>query len=123
VAYILVIDDEHPIREMLREVFTSAGFEVDVAETGADGLSSVARRRPDLVVTDILMPDKEGIETILELRQKLPGLPIIAMSGGSLRGSMDVLGMARKFGAVRTYQKPFDPFEMLAAVEDVLRAA
>ena len=121
--YILIIDDERPIRELLSEVFASAGFEVGTADTGTRGIRSIAERKPDIVVTDILMPDKEGLETILELRRTAPDLPIIAMSGGSLRGHLDVLAMAKRFGAVRTYQKPFDPFELLAAVQDVLAAA
>ena len=121
--YILIIDDERPIRELLAEIFADAGFEVAVAETGTQGLRSVATRRPDLVVTDILMPDKEGLETIMELRRTAPGLPIVAMSGGSLRGRLDVLTMASRLGAVRVYKKPFDPFVMLADVQAVLAAA
>lgn len=122
-SYILVIDDERSIRELLADVFSSAGHEVAVAETGTDGVRSAEKRLPDLVVTDILMPDKEGIETILDLRRLAPTLPIIAMSGGTVRGKIDVLGMARRFGAVRTYAKPFDPFEMLAEIEAALDSA
>jgi DNA-binding NtrC family response regulator len=122
-AYILIIDDERSIRELLSDVFAGAGFDVDVAETGLQGIRMVAARRPDLVVTDILMPDKEGLETILELKRSSPDLPIFAMSGGSLGGPIDVLGMARRFGAIRVYAKPFDPFEMLQAAQTQLGAA
>ncbi len=121
-SYVLIVDDERPIRELLAEVFEGAGFEVAVAETGVDGLRSIAARRPDLLVTDILMPEKEGIETILELRIKDPTLPIFAMSGGSQRTGIDVLAMASRLGAVRTYAKPFDPFELLEAARQVLAA-
>ena len=121
--HILIIDDERPIRELLSEIFSDAGFEVEVAESGTQGLRSIASRRPDLVVTDILMPDKEGIETILELKRLAPGLPIFAMSGGSLWANVDVLMMARRLGASRTYRKPFDPFEMLADARAALNAA
>ena len=121
--YILIIDDERSIRELLSDVFSGAGFDVGVAESGVQGVRMVAARRPDLVVTDILMPDKEGLETILELRRSAPDLPIFAMSGGSLGGPIDVLGMARRFGALRVYPKPFDPFDMLQAVQAQLGAA
>ena len=121
--YILVIDDEPSIRELLSDVFSSAGFDVGVAESGLQGIRMVAARKPDLVVTDILMPDKEGLETILELKRALPDLPIFAMSGGSLGGPIDVLGMARQFGAMRVYPKPFDPFDMLQAIQAQLGAA
>lgn len=121
--YVLIVDDERPIRELLAEVFEGAGFDVAVAETGAQGLRSIAARRPDLLVTDILMPDKEGIETILELRIKDPALPIIAMSGGSQRTGIDVLAMASRLGAIRTYAKPFDPFELLDAAREILANA
>jgi DNA-binding response OmpR family regulator len=120
VAYVLIIDDEPPIRELLREVFSGAGFEVGLAETGTRGLNSVAARAPDLVVTDILMPEKEGLETILELRRTSPGIPIIAMSGGSPRMPFDVLETARRFGAARVFPKPFDPFELVAAARELL---
>ncbi len=120
--YVLIVDDERPIRELLVEVFTGAGFEVAVAETGLQGLRSIAARRPDLLVTDILMPDKEGLETILELRIKDPTLPIFAMSGGSQRTGIDVLAMASRLGAARTYAKPFDPFELVAEAQSLLDA-
>ena len=121
--YILIIDDERSICELLSDVFSGAGFDVEVAESGTQGIRMVSARMPDLVVTDILMPDKEGLETILELKRFAPDLPIFAMSGGSLNGPIDVLGMARRFGAVRVYPKPFDPFEMLQAVQAQLGAA
>jgi DNA-binding NtrC family response regulator len=116
-SYILIIDDEQSIRDLLSDVFASAGFDVGVAESGLQGIRMVAARKPDLVVTDILMPDKEGLETILELKRSAPDLPIFAMSGGSLNGPIDVLGMARRFGAIRVYAKPFDPFDMLQAAQ------
>jgi DNA-binding NtrC family response regulator len=122
-SYILIIDDEHSIRELLSDVFSSAGYDVGVAESGLQGIRMVSARKPDLVVTDILMPDKEGLETILELKRSAPDLPIFAMSGGSLNGPIDVLGMARRFGAIRVYPKPFDPFDMLQAIQAQLGAA
>jgi CheY-like chemotaxis protein len=120
VPHVLIIDDEGPIRRLLREVLEDAGYEVSEAETGVEGLESVARRTPDLVITDILMPDKEGLETILDLRRSTPDLPIIAISAGGARLSLDVLTVAQRFGARRAFRKPFDPFELLAAVQEVL---
>ena len=122
-SHILIIDDERSIRELLSDVFSGAGFDVDVAETGVQGIRKIIARRPDLVVTDILMPDKEGLETILELKRMAPDLPIFAMSGGSLGGPIDILAMARRFGAIRVYPKPFDPFEMLQAAQAQLGVA
>ena len=118
--HILIIDDERPIGELLTEVSAGAGFEVAVAETGVQGRRSIAARRPDLVVTDIPMPDKEDLETMLKLQRTPADVPIVAMSGGSLRGKIDLLSIAKRFGALRVYHKPFDPFQMLTDVQAVL---
>lgn len=120
---ILIIDDEPAIRDLLVEVFRDAGFEVAWAESGIDGVRLCGEQKPDLVVTDMLMPGKDGVETILELRRSAPGLPVIAISGGSARSPIDLLAMARRFGAVRVYRKPFDPFQLLADAKTVLSAA
>ena len=120
-ARILVIDDDSLIRETLRRMLEGAGHEVAEAEDGAAGLKAVSAQRPDLVVTDIYMPGKEGIETIRELRQIVPGLKIIAMSGSSWSSGHDALSSAKLLGADRTLPKPFRREQLLASVRDCLQ--
>ena len=117
---ILVIDDDALVRSTIRRLLEHAEFTVFEARHGADGLSLIARQPVDLVITDILMPEKEGIETILELRQSYPMLPIIATSGGDRTGNSDFLGMASKLGANRILPKPFRSKELLAMVGEIL---
>lgn len=122
-ARILVIDDEPDIREMLQDVLTGEGHEVEVAGDGRQGLAAQRARPADLIITDIFMPEKEGIETIIELQQDFPAIKVIAMSGGGNRArSLDYLPTASQFGAVRTLPKPFDIHVMLALVREVLEA-
>jgi two-component system chemotaxis response regulator CheY len=120
-ARILVIDDDSLIRETLRRMLEGAGHEVAEAEDGAAGLKAVSAQRPDLVVTDIYMPGKEGIETIRELRQIVPGLKIIAMSGSSWSSGHDALSSAKLLGADRTLPKPFRREQLLASIRDCLQ--
>lgn len=90
--------------------------------TAASGLgieSVVAQHKAELVITDMLMPGRDGVETILALRQRHPGLRLIAMSGGGNRGNLD-LGMARKLGVAATLPKPFEPQELVARVAGIL---
>ncbi|MDX5364923.1 MAG: response regulator, partial [Alphaproteobacteria bacterium] len=79
---VLVIDDDPLSRQTIRCALEEAGFCVDEAESGVDGCRAVADRNFDLMITDILMPDKDGIETIIEVKRTRPGLRILAMSGG-----------------------------------------
>jgi DNA-binding response OmpR family regulator len=120
-AKILIIDDEPQIRGVLRKALERAGHEVREAGDGLKGITSFRQEPADLVITDILMPDKEGLESIQELKALRPGLRIIAVSGGIPSAPMDVLAVARTFGASRTFWKPFDLATLLAAVEDELR--
>jgi DNA-binding NtrC family response regulator len=117
---ILVIDDDEEIREMLRATLEAAGYDVEVASDGRRGLETQRARPADLVITDIFMPEKEGIETIIELRQEFPSVRIIAMSGGGALRTLDYLPAAEQFGAITTFRKPFDPEAMLATVRRVL---
>jgi DNA-binding NtrC family response regulator len=119
-ARILIIEDEDQIREMLRQTLTRAGHEVAEARDGEEGLTIFAANPADLVVTDILMPKKGGLVTILELRQQHPELKIIAMSGGGRSGKLNFLSTAKTFPGVRTFRKPFKKTEFLSAVEELL---
>lgn len=119
-ARILVIDDEDGVRAIVREMLERAGYEVLDAPEGGKGLELLRERPVDLVITDLFMPEKEGIATIRELRRNFPNVKIIAMSGGGRTRNLDILSDAKRLGAARTLTKPFDPQEMLAAVEEVL---
>ncbi|MEW6298076.1 MAG: response regulator [Thermodesulfobacteriota bacterium] len=117
---ILVIDDEPQVRAMLRQMLEREGYEVVEAEEGEEGLRRYQEQPVDLVITDILMPQKEGIETIRTLRRTNPGVKIIAISGGGRMSKLDLLPIAQTFGAVRTLAKPFERKELLEAVRAVL---
>ena len=95
---ILIIDDEAPIRSMLKDILEDEGYEVVEAENGEVGISQYRNDPTDVVITDIVMPDKEGIATIRELKKEFPDIKIIAMSGGGRGGADDYLLMAEAFG-------------------------
>ena len=117
---VLVIDDEPQIANMLKTLFESNGFEVDVATDGAAGLRLFRSNPADVVITDILMPEKEGLETIAELRRAYPDVKIIAMSGGTMAGVEGYLKMAELQGAGHVFKKPFKLADMLKAVNDLI---
>src|SRR5215831_6229232 len=119
-ARVLVIDDDRVFTTLVAEALAAAGHRVDVAADGRQGLVAVRTTRFDAVVTDIIMPDQEGIETIRLIRRSEPELPILAMSGGGLRLSIDLLQMARAIGADDTIPKPFLPSELVRRVEALL---
>jgi DNA-binding NtrC family response regulator len=120
VARILIIDDEVSIRRPLQIILERAGHEVVSAGNGSEAVRLWRQRAGDLVITDIHMPEKNGLETIVELRQIAPHTRILAMSGGDLNPRVDVLGDATLLGAIRTISKPFTLEEMLRAVEELL---
>ncbi|MFZ2005223.1 MAG: response regulator [Stellaceae bacterium] len=113
---ILVIDDDEHVRLMVTKALQRGGFEVDTADDGRRGMDFVRRHRPQLVVTDIFMPEQEGIETILELRRDYPDIKILAMSGSGPIGGAGLLKMARQLGADDAIAKPFRPRDLLARV-------
>ena len=117
---ILIIEDDSAVRELILQTLSRAGYQVIAAEDGVEGLNLFREKNPDLVITDIVMPQKEGLQTIIELKQESPGVKVIAMSGGGRHSNTDYLKLARKFGARRTVSKPFMRDEMLAAVREVL---
>jgi CheY-like chemotaxis protein len=120
VARILLIDDDAEVRLALRQALEFAGHVVEEARDGRDGVERYSARMADLVVTDIVMPNQEGIETIQQLRELTPALPIIAISGGGRTGNRDVLAMAAEVGASRTMAKPFRPRELIQAIAGLL---
>lgn len=114
---ILVVDDEPQVREVVRAILESAHYDIDEVSDGADVLPRVASWRPDMVITDLVMPETEGIGVIRQLRQTHPSVGIIAMSGA--RGG-SYLPVARAMGADATIAKPFDPATLLQQVQHVL---
>ena len=114
---VLVVDDQDQVRQLIRETLEQAGYEVEEARDGKEGLDRYRVRPRDLVIMDILMPDQDGLETIMTLRQEFPDSRIIAMTGGSdMVGIPNFLDVAKMLGARRTLQKPFELKVLLDAV-------
>jgi CheY-like chemotaxis protein len=120
-ATILLVDDDEAFRSMLRRTLLRAGYDVLEAADGEAALGALNKETVDLVITDIIMPNMEGIETIRTLRRTYPHLRIIAMSGGGRMNPEGYLEVAKAFGAVRVLSKPFDNAQLFAAVEEALR--
>jgi len=116
---ILIVDDDRQVREMLRATLERAGYEIDEAADGQQALASYARRRPDVALVDIIMPEMEGIETILQLRRRDRDARIIAMSGGGHVGPDAYLQSARQCGASYAFTKPIDREALLRAITDL----
>ncbi|MBW1811270.1 MAG: response regulator [Deltaproteobacteria bacterium] len=117
---IIVIDDDEQVRLWLKLALERAGHEVLDARDGQQGIKLLRNNPADLVITDIVMPEKEGIETIIELRNQFPDLKIIAISGGGRNLPENYLDMAAKLGADRTFTKPIQREELLDAIKDLL---
>lgn len=121
-ARILIVDDDEQLRNLLSEVLRRAGYEVEVARDGQEALRLYGEQPTDLIVTDLLMPEKEGLEMIRELRRSHPELRIIAMTGGG--AGMDatpLLAIAGVLGAWRILHKPFSIEEFLQVVAEALQ--
>jgi DNA-binding response OmpR family regulator len=120
VQRILVIDDDIDLCLVMREVLQAEGYEVSVATDGAEGVNSQRMQPASLLITDIFMPNKEGIETIRDFRMEFPSVPIIAMSGGGRLKRQGSLFTARELGAAVILRKPFKMSELLRSVAEVL---
>lgn len=117
---ILIIDDDADIRRLLKTALEKGQHEVLEAGDGIEGMRRWRQGHPDLVITDLVMPGKDGMETLFEMVSLDPRVKVIAMTGGSWREAVDRLHDARLFGAVRTVAKPFTLSEMLRVVAEVL---
>ena len=104
------------IRKLFRQTLEREGHEVLEAEDGVQATILADQCYPDILITDIIMPNKEGLETIMEFTRKHPGVPIIAISGGGLHATIDYLPLAKKMGATLTLKKPFGPSQIMEAV-------
>ena len=115
---VLIVDDEEAIRRLIRNTLEQAGYHVYEAADGKEGLSRYRQAPTDLVIMDILMPDQDGLESILTLRREFPKARIMAITGGSdMIGILNFLDVARMLGACRTLQKPFEMQQLLDAVQ------
>lgn len=120
-ARILVVDDEELARFTIREILTKAGHEIDEAEDGNQAIACHKAGSFDLIVTDIIMPEKGGIEMIVEMKARDPGLVILAISAGGPLGNTDFLKVAKDVGADHILAKPFSEEELIEKVDDCLR--
>ena len=120
---ILLVDDDPLVRASLAEVLSESGYEVAEAADGNDGLEVLENLSFDLVVLDILMPNRDGLETIRVIREKWAALPVLAISGGDRTGSCDHLRMAAAFGADDMMAKPFHSSDLLVCVERLVSRA
>jgi CheY-like chemotaxis protein len=115
-ATVLVVDDDCFVRETARIILENNGYAVREAPEGETALALLAASRADIVLLDILMPRKEGLETLIELKQRFPDVTVYAMSASGARKGHDFLSIAAKFGAHGILQKPFTPDELLGLV-------
>jgi DNA-binding response OmpR family regulator len=120
VSHILVIDDDSDLCFILQELLRAEGHKVSVAADGAQGIALQRKQPASLLITDIFMPNKEGIETIRDFRKEFPGVPIIAISGGGRLQSQSSLFTAKELGAAVILRKPFEMSDLLKSVAAVL---
>ena len=113
---ILVVDDDAEIRTFVRRIAEKEGFQVEEVADGKQALRSIRNQQPDLIISDIFMPEMDGLELIRELRRKFPTVPIIGMSGGGHWTFMNFLPVVRRLGAVDVLAKPFKRPDLLAAI-------
>jgi CheY-like chemotaxis protein len=117
---ILVIDDEPLVRSTVVMILTREGFSVEEASDGAAGIAMCHKNLPDVVITDIFMPNKDGIEIVMEVKRLCPRTKIIAMTGGGQMRMMEVASAANCLGADHILHKPFERESLLAAVNALL---
>jgi len=120
VSKILVIDDDVVVRTAMVQFLEDLGYDVVSAEDGQRGMRLFRSEKPDLVITDIIMPEQEGIQTIAEIRRERPDAKVIAVSGGGRVGNTDFLKIARQLGATDVIAKPVDPDDFAARIERCL---
>jgi CheY-like chemotaxis protein len=116
VAHILVIDDNFDLRSSIKLMLESAGHHVEEATNGLEGIQQFVANPADLVITDIMMPEQDGLETLLQIRTDYPKVPLIVISGEAA----EHLDLAREFGATHVLAKPFRLADLLAVVQNAL---
>lgn len=119
-ASVLIVDDEEDVRRVLRRILERAGYKTFEAKNGREAIELYKAQKPDVTITDIIMPEVEGIETIRELRKQFDAKNIIAISGGGRKNTYDYLAMAERLGAAVVLRKPIDPRSLIIAVEQLV---
>ncbi len=119
-ASILIIEDDQRLRLALKENLMFRGYEVNDASNGLEGINKFKSDKPDLIVMDIIMPEKEGIETIREIKRDFPSVKIIAISGGGTLGPEHYLKVALAIGADKALKKPFRTDLLVGSIEELL---
>lgn len=117
---ILIVDDDDSFRTMLRLTLLKRGYDAEETTNGREALALQETNPAELLLTDLIMPDQEGLETIQEFRRRYPAVKIIAMSGGGRINARDYLVIAKMLGAARTFAKPFSNDELVAAIDELL---
>jgi CheY-like chemotaxis protein len=117
---ILVVDDDPNLRTAIRRMLEPEGFEIEEASDGRNAMRAFRARPADLVLCDVFMPEKDGLEVLRELAREFSGARVVAMSGGGFRGTMNLLPMAQGLGAVAVLYKPFERAELLTVVRQSL---
>jgi DNA-binding NtrC family response regulator len=120
---ILVVDDDDLFRDSFCQILSAHGYETVQARDGREGQKKLSAERFDLVVTDLLMPERDGIETIMAMRTTNPGTPVVAISGGGMRSGSEYLECASAIGAAYIFLKPLQTERVLAAIRECLMAA
>jgi DNA-binding response OmpR family regulator len=119
---ILLVEDDNELREMLRISLIRRKFTVIEAVNGRDAISHFKPSLTDLVITDLIMPEEDGLKVIMKLREMKPGLRIIAMSGGGKAGPGNYLTMAKVLGADAVFSKPFSVNDLIVKIEELTRS-
>ncbi len=122
-ANILIIEDDLSVQQMFKQYLESKGFTVCCASEGRQGMDLMKQQKIDLIITDIMMPEMDGLEVIQEVREHYSDTPIIAISGGMRDVPINFLPHAKKFGACRVFEKPIPLTTLLAAVQELLSEA
>ena len=119
--HILLVDDDDSVRTVIGRILNEAGFEVVQAADGHDALKALRARPAAVVLSDLFMPEMDGVELICRIRREFPDVIVIAMSGGGLHGTIDMLPVAKGLGAAEVIHKPIRREELLASIRRLLR--
>ncbi len=117
---ILLVDDEEAIRKMVRAILGSEFYDFTEAVNGMDAQKLLENQKFDLIITDVIMPDCDGIELVIAIRRKLPDIKVIVMSGGGRVRAGHYLDLAGKLGAARVFEKPFNTALLRQAVKELI---
>jgi len=123
-AQVLVIEDNDQFREVLKEMLSRSGYDVLMAANGRDGVDIYREKRPDVVITDVIMPEKDGAEVIFELQKEFPDIKMIVMTGGGQGDAKTYLQSITTYSRVKySFEKPFALKDLREAVKDLIEGS